>query len=321
MTQSLLTRSAFSSCARHDKFPKRDPQRPACPAWQAHRDRGIPPGTPSDPPSGGKVMKEEKISSTARPERKKSWTLSPRLDAMRRWVGAAPYLVDVGTDHALLPLAWLAQHPQAKALGIDQAQLPLQRAEQNRKRCPPGHRLELRLQSGLGSLAPPPQAVLSISGMGGLSIQAILSDAVCVRCHQLARVVLSPNDRFDAVRASLIELGWRICAEDALWDRGRFYPIICAQPARAPELKPCPLALAFGPELLGNQHPALATWLHLQALRLAQIQARLAPNPAPKPLVHNLRAIESAWAQYFKNRYGELESPQRLTVPPTTKQT
>lgn len=263
--------------------------------------------------------------------------LSPRLQAMRQAIGPAPFLIDVGTDHARLPLAWLDAHPNAKALGIDQCQKPLVGAAKHRDASPSGARLELRLQAGLGELRPPTGAALSISGMGGRSIQDILYGATAVRQHQLARIVLGPNDRFDAVRHSLSALGWRICAEQALWERERFYPIIQAAPAphaqqagathsskptqdsKHPSQAPCPntsIALEFGPHLLSCAHPALAKWLHRQALRLHQIQVRLGPKRTAPELIDNLETIKSAWAQYFKNQYGELLAPDRLTQAP-----
>lgn len=248
-------------------------------------------------------------------------TLSARLATIRRCIGAAPLLIDVGTDHALLPLSWLGSHPQSRALGIDRGELPLQRAQQNREKSLEGSRLELRLQSGLGTLVPPPNAVLSICGMGGLSIQEILCNAVAVRQHQLARVVLGPNDRFDAVRTTLSRLGWRIYAEDALWERERFYPVIQAAPCPAAPETLDALALHFGPQLLKDAHPALGLWLHRHALRLRQIQARMAPKCPPAELLAHLKAIQDAWNTAFQNQYGALESPHGLTAAQATKQT
>lgn len=267
-------------------------------------------------------MKEEPpLSRDTPPQPRVPLALSPRLQTVGRCIGAASYLIDVGTDHALLPLAWLEQHPRARALGIDQAQQPLEGAEQNRQRSAAAQRLDLRLQSGLADLHPPENSVLSICGMGGRSIQQILGDAIAVRQHQLSRMVLSPNDRPDVVRATLIELGWAICAEDALWDHGRFYPVISARKAKDQAQALDPLSLRFGPHLLANQHPALATWLVLQAQRLNKIQVRLAPKAPPKELVANLEELHAAWARYFEARHGALFNPRGLTVPPTTKHT
>lgn len=237
---------------------------------------------------------------------------------MCRQVGPASFLVDVGTDHALLPLAWLSLQPEARALGVDRAQQPLLGAAQNRECSPAGARLELRQHVGLGELSVPEDAVLSVSGMGGVSIQEILHGALAVRQHQLSRIVLGPNDRCDAVRAALRDLGWQISKEDALWDRGRFYPVIQATPAgEKPQILEL-LDLRFGPHLLRNAHPALATWLHRQALRLGQIRAQLAPKCPPPELKNSLKTITAAWAQYFQDRYGELLNPHGLTAPPST---
>lgn len=233
---------------------------------------------------------------------------------MCRALGEAPLLVDVGTDHALLPLAWLEQHPKAQALGIDRAPSPLDRARIHRAQSPSGERLELRLQEGLGSLEPPQGSAISICGMGGVTMAQILRDSLAVRRKASLRLVLAPNDRACELRQALHSLGWALQNEDACWDRGRYYPVLVAHPASDSPSSLSPLQLQFGPHLLAQGHPALARWLHAQHARWSAIlrtRARAGSSDAPaEPL-----AIQEAWTRYFAQHWGPIHAPLRIDRP------
>lgn len=240
--------------------------------------------------------------------------LSPRLRTVCRALGAAPLLVDVGTDHALLPLAWLAEHPQSQALGIDRAQSPLDSARIHRAQSPHGDRLELRLQEGLGTLEPPQGAALSVCGMGGVTIAQILKASVAVQRKAPLHLVLAPNDHAFELRQCLYSLGWTLHNEEACWDRGRYYSILIARPATQHPAPFDPLHLQFGPHLLEQAHPALARWLHAQHARWSAIQNARAQAGSPHAPPEHL-AIQEAWTRYFAQHWGPISAPLRIDIP------
>lgn len=240
--------------------------------------------------------------------------LSPRLRTVCQALGAAPLLVDVGTDHGLLPLAWLHEHPQSHAIGIDRSPSPLERARIHRAQSPIGERLELRLQDGLGSLEPPQASAISICGMGGSSIARILKASVAVQRKAPLRLVLAPNDRVFELRQHLYSLGWSLQSEDACWDRGRYYPVLIAEPAPAHPPRLDPLHMQFGPHLLEQAHPALARWLHTQHARWSAIQNARAKADSPSTPLEPI-AIQEAWTRYFAQHWGPITAPIRIDIP------
>lgn len=229
---------------------------------------------------------------------------------MCREIKDAPLLIDVGTDHALLPLAWLAEHPASRAIGIDRGEMPLGRAELNRAQSPDAARLQLRLQDGLGEWIPDTAgAVLSISGMGGITMSGILERARAVREQRLARLVLGPNDRFFELRQTLQSLGWQIRHESACWERKRFYPVVTARPRAPQDALLDETELRYGPCLLRQAHPGLAQWLVLQHQRLCKI-ATQSHSEAPPQLQAQIQSIRGAWNHYFLDQEGPLSPPR-----------
>lgn len=217
---------------------------------------------------------------------------------MRDAIGSAPLLIDVGTDHALLPLGWLAAHPEGLAIGIDRAEMPLARAREHRNASDCGDRLELRLQDGLGELCPPLPAVISMSGMGGITIAQILARAHHLGHARIRRIVVVPNDRAFELRTRMVALGLALLDERGLWDRGRFYPVIVAEPGHGVEYSP--LELRFGPHLLANADPALGRWLALQEQRLLKIAEQRAPSPPAPSVCRALQEVQEAKFRYFE---------------------
>lgn len=240
---------------------------------------------------------------------------SLRLATLQRAIGAAPLLIDIGTDHAHLPLSWLAEHPRARALGIDRSELPLARARLHRRSCPQGERLILRCQDGLGDLLPPSPAAVSMSGLGGLNMAQILERSETLPHPHFRRLVLAPNDRPQELRTTLFRLGWSIVDEDACWERDHFYPvIIAARPgAAAPPMDV--LQLRFGPKLLEKGHPALARWLCTQGRRLHTICLQRAPLRAPQAIVEQLLAVRRAYRKYFASPLGEQDKSSWIDSP------
>lgn len=233
--------------------------------------------------------------------------LSARLELVCQSLGPGPLLVDVGTDHALLPLAWLARHPTGRAIGIDRAKAPLARAKEHRAHSAAASRLELWLQDGLGDGCLEPAPLVSICGMGGRSIAKILRHSTAVQQHRVQRLVLGPNDHAKALRIALFELGYGLSDEQACWDRAQYYPLLIATPA-APGPPLPEAALRFGPHLLTRAHPALARWLAAQHRRLSRIEQARAPALLTPAQRHTLDLIGESWIQHFLTPYGEIEA-------------
>ena len=151
-----------------------------------------------------------------------------------RLLSAVPYLrpgasvVDVGADHAYLPVFLLREGLAARALACDVNAGPLARARKNIAEAGLSERIGTLLTDGLHGVEPfAPDHVL-VFGMGGELIARILSEAAWIR-HPGIRLILQPMTRAQVLRGWLWENGFGTVGERLTAADGRVYQTICAE--------------------------------------------------------------------------------------------
>ena len=138
--------------------------------------------------------------------------LRPRLAAAASLVDGSGKVVDVGTDHAYLPV-WLIQNGKCRhVLASDVGVLPLGNAEKTLRRCGLETAVSLRISDGLKNIRPEEADEIVICGMGGTLIAQILNDAPWIRRPEM-RLVLQPMTHGEDVRRYLCENGFSIRKE------------------------------------------------------------------------------------------------------------
>ncbi len=100
--------------------------------------------------------------------------LTPRLRAIMEMVSEGTSLADIGTDHALLPVALLQRGTITAAIASDIGQGPLESAARTARQFGYEEKLSLRLGPGLTTLQPQEADTIVIAGMGGETIVGIL---------------------------------------------------------------------------------------------------------------------------------------------------
>ncbi len=148
--------------------------------------------------------------------------LSRRLHALALQVPAGAKLVDVGTDHGLLPLWLLAQGRIATAIGVDRSAAALAAARRNQLRF--GLPLDLQVGVGLVSVQGRDFDCMTMAGMGAEEIITTLAAAP----PQLAWVGLQPHRGADVLRTWLHRAGWTIVGEQVVEENGLFHPLFWA---------------------------------------------------------------------------------------------
>ena len=154
-------------------------------------------------------------------------SLSPRLAAVAAQVPQDAVLVDVGTDHAQLPLHLVNGGRVSKALAVDVAERPLAIA---RSAC--AHlrdRIEVRRSDGLSAIRPGEVSCISIAGMGGLTVARILTEGSTV-CSKASRIVVQPQGMEAEVRAVLLSMGWGCIHGVLVRDRRHIYVVEAWEP-------------------------------------------------------------------------------------------
>ncbi|MCS4487394.1 tRNA (adenine(22)-N(1))-methyltransferase [Streptococcus sciuri] len=179
--------------------------------------------------------------------------LSDRLQMIANLVPKKVHLLDIGSDHAYLPIALIKEKKIDFAVAGEVVKGPYESALSNVYH----HRLQshiaVRLADGFDALGSSDEVdCVTICGMGGRLIVEILEKGkeklVNVDC-----LILQPNNCEDDVRAWLSANHFMICIETIVQDKGKFYEIIKAQKGT---MHLSERQLRFGPYLL-QEHSAI----------------------------------------------------------------
>lgn len=178
--------------------------------------------------------------------------LSKRLQEVATFVPVGSRLLDVGSDHAYLPLALMQQGRLEFAIAGEVVHGPYQSALTNVDEAGFSDQIAVRLADGLAAFDSSDQiSVITICGMGGRLIADIL-DKGRAKLKNVQRLILQPNNREDELRHWLTQQGFSLIAEKILVENDKIYEIIVAE--QGEEVLTAD-QLRFGPHLLREKSP------------------------------------------------------------------
>ena len=185
-------------------------------------------------------------------------TISQRLERVAAFVPQGARLLDVGSDHAYLPIYLMQQDRLEAAIAGEVVAGPFDSAQKNVAAHNLAQQIEVRLADGLAAFEPADRIdTIVIAGMGGRLIANILAQGTA-KLSSVQRLILQPNNREDELRGWLAENGLAIQAEDIVEEAGKFYEIIVAEAGRQDLTDQ---EKRFGPYLLRDQSPVFkAKW-------------------------------------------------------------
>ena len=217
--------------------------------------------------------------------------LSKRLKAVAELVTPGMRLADVGTDHGYIPIYLTEAGVIPSAIAMDINKGPLERAKEHIREHGLEGKIQTRLSDGLKNLQINEADCMIAAGMGGGLVIRILSEERDT-AGSLKELILQPQSEIDSVRKYLTEEGYRIVAEDMVYEDGKYYPMMKAVPcmAGAGEIPYSEEELEFGRVLLQQAHPVLGQFLE----REMEIQNRI------------LSALESQESVRAKKRMEEI---------------
>ena len=195
-------------------------------------------------------------------------TLSSRLQVIADWVPFGARLVDIGTDHAQLPIHLLLTQQIACAIAGDKARKPLNGAQLNKEKYRlTDQQLTLFHSDGMKNIPLCSSDVITMSGMGGKTMIEVLSSPKVDPSH---RLILQPNRDVAYLRAFLSERRWKISDEKMIEENGQFYPTLLVAAGRQ--------ALSaeqayLGPVLTRDRPVAWLRWLAKENLRFERISS------------------------------------------------
>ncbi len=143
-------------------------------------------------------------------------------------------VIDVGTDHARLPV-WLIQSGTAcHVLATDLRSGPLQSAKMLIEQTATEDFITIRQTDGLDGITPQDGDVITIAGMGGETMVSILSAAPWT-AQPGKLLILEPQSTQTHLRQFLNTHGYVITGEQLVKDAGRIYPVLTVQGGEAPD--------------------------------------------------------------------------------------
>lgn len=149
-----------------------------------------------------------------------------------RLLSAVPYLsgggrvVDVGTDHAYLPIYLVREGIVSRALACDINQGPIDSARANIAAAGLSDKIDTLRTDGLHGVESFSPDHVMIFGMGGELIIRILSEAPWVKRAGLG-LILQPMSRAHLLRAWLLENGFEITGETVSYE-DKYYQTVAA---------------------------------------------------------------------------------------------
>ncbi len=153
--------------------------------------------------------------------------ISKRLKTIADLVTPGRVIADIGTDHGYVPIYLLRNDICPKALACDLSAGSLAKAKENADFFHLSDRIECRLSDGFDKIIPGEVNAAVISGMGGILMTRILSDAK-EHLEYIEELVLSPHRDAGLVRIFLADNGFEIVSDIIFEDKGKNYVIIKA---------------------------------------------------------------------------------------------
>lgn len=178
--------------------------------------------------------------------------LSHRLLRVADFVPEKAILLDVGSDHAYLPIYLLQKGKISHAIAGEVVKGPYHSAKNNVAQQGLTDQIEVRLADGLDAFeATDAVSTIVIAGMGGRLIASILEKGK-TKLSGVERLILQPNNREDELRSWLMTHNFQLIAEAILEDSGKIYEILVVEKGKKMLSQK---DLRFGPLLRKEQSP------------------------------------------------------------------
>ena len=191
--------------------------------------------------------------------------ISKRLELVASFVPQGAILLDVGSDHAYLPIELVERGKIESAIAGEVVEGPYQSAVKNVEAHGLEEKIQVRLANGLAAFEETDQvSVITIAGMGGRLIARILEEGLDKLAH-VERLLLQPNNREDDLRIWLQDNGFQIVAESILEEAGKFYEILVVETG---QMKLSASDVRFGPFLSKEVSPVFVQKWQKEAAKL-----------------------------------------------------
>lgn len=135
-------------------------------------------------------------------------------------------LLDIGTDHAYLPVYLFKRGYAGRCILADLREGPLNNAKINWEKNV-GTVADARQGNGLSVISEGEADIITISGMGGIEIAAII-EAGYSKLKTGQVLIVQPQSKFGIARKSILSHGMAIISEKLAFEKDNITPVILA---------------------------------------------------------------------------------------------
>ena len=241
--------------------------------------------------------------------------LDERLSLVRDLYEPCPLAADIGTDHGRLPAELLKAGICERMILTDLSPDALENARQRMRRLRLLSRVSLRLGDGLLPLKglETPCGVVSVTGMGGRTIQNILLQGADLL--RGATLILSAHTDLPLIRESLNRIGYVPDREEPVLCAGRYYLVLRARPGQQ---RLSEREIRLGSCLFRSASPFLSGYLLRRREVLAEKRRGLLS--AGRPDAEMIRQVEADLAWYDEFLARDRKAPPVSVSPETGPQ-
>ena len=176
--------------------------------------------------------------------------LSKRLETIYEMVSFNNVVADIGSDHALLPIALVLNGKVTRAYASEVNEGPYDMSVKNIEKYNLTNYIVPVLSDGISELEADVTCI-TICGMGGNLISDIL-DSNKEKLAHVNEIIIQPNNNEETARIWLVNNGYDIQDEKIVYEDEVYYEIIKAV-KREQERRYSKEELYFGPVLLANK--------------------------------------------------------------------
>jgi tRNA (adenine22-N1)-methyltransferase len=201
--------------------------------------------------------------------------LGNRLLIVASMIPEGKKVVDVGTDHAYLPIFLIKKGTSPRVIATEIMPGPFSKALVNIKREGLEQHIELRFGSGLKPISLGDAHVAVISGMGGETIIDILKGSKMI-CDSLDLIILQPMKSQSKLRKYLFLTGYKIVDEAVARETDRFYEVIATVKGRQGSFDTTDLEV--GPVLRKKKSAVIVEYIQHRMMKLKKLAEELVHN-------------------------------------------
>lgn len=199
--------------------------------------------------------------------------LSDRLKVVGGMIKDVNTIVDVGTDHAYIPIYLIKNNIIEKAIASDINSGPVEKAKKNVSNYNLGDKIICRLGGGLTTVKPKEVDAAIIAGMGGNLIRDIIEESKEV-FKNLDYAILQPVQNPEVLREYIYKSGYKIIDEELVKEEDKFYEIFKVKyDNKIKEVRP--IHYEVSETLIKKKHPVMKEYLAFKLDKYTKIYSGL----------------------------------------------